>query len=148
MTNSSKSKGSAFEKQVVDFLNGIGLHADRMPAGSTLDRGDISLDNWTIEAKNHRAITLASFVDEALAEQINGATDWHVVIAKRVGKGSVDDSYAVMTVGQWGEIVLALEELDERRRAEIRTHRALVAAGEIPGLTPLLDLPPLERHRF
>ena len=114
--NANKRKGSAWETVVTEALRSRGLHANRMPAGAALDRGDISLEDWTIEAKNLKTISLPAIVDEAVAEQANAGTKYHVATIKRRGKAAADPGFAVMTIAQWMDIVEALRVAKEDRR--------------------------------
>lgn len=102
-----KQKGTAFEQQVVDYLNSA-LETDtfhRLSLRGTQDEGDI----WglfahnkrvVIEAKNHRRLALAEWLDEAEAERGNADALAGLVIHKRKGKGAANfgETYVTMTL--------------------------------------------------
>jgi hypothetical protein len=107
MANPSKRKGSAFELDVVRYLQANGHpYAERTyGAGRPDDRGDIDgIPGWCIEAKNHKAIDLAAWCSEATTEAVNARRHWWAVIAKRRNK-PVCDSYVVMTLAQFALLV-------------------------------------------
>lgn len=108
MSNPQKKKGSKYEREVCDFLNAAGVVAERIPAGATLDRGDLWVPNWTVEIKNQQRINLAEWMDETVAEQQNRSTPWHALWVHRRGKGSAADSYVVMTGQQATSLMRAL----------------------------------------
>jgi len=103
MANPSKAKGSKHEKAVRDYLVAHGFpHVERMPAGATLDRGDLSGvvdrdgDRWTVEVKCQHDQTpgnVASWCREAAAEWGNDPTtvSW-LVVGKRWGTADVGAS--------------------------------------------------------
>lgn len=73
-----KARGSAFEREVVAYLKANGFpHCERTyGAGRPDDVGDIDgIVGWTIEAKAHKSIDLAAFVDEAEAEVHRGRSE-------------------------------------------------------------------------
>ena len=82
-----KAKGSAFERQVAEYLRDHGHpHAERAyGAGRPADVGDLDgLPGYVVECKCHRTIDLAGFMHEAVAEAANVGPDIvPVVIAKR-----------------------------------------------------------------
>ncbi|GAB7039723.1 MULTISPECIES: hypothetical protein [Catenuloplanes] len=92
-------KGTAWETAIVRFLNDNGVpHAERRAKNGMKDRGDIAgIPGVVIEAKNERAIALASYLAEAEAERINDGADLGVAWVKRRGKSSPGDGYVVMT---------------------------------------------------
>lgn len=100
--NTSKAKGSLHERDVCRYLNGHGFpHAERMPAGATLDRGDLAAvidrdgDRWTVEVKRQRDQSngnIASWCREAATEARNGGTLGWIVVGKKWGSSDVGDS--------------------------------------------------------
>lgn len=97
--NKSKQKGTAWESAIVSYLSDCGFSAVRIVLHGNADHGDILLASntkITIEAKNEKAITLSSYVDEAEAESKNAGTDLGVAWVHRRGKGSPSDGYVVM----------------------------------------------------
>ncbi len=106
MTHPSKVKGSKFERDAADYLDECGIHAERIPAGATQDRGDIWVPDWTIECKNQARFELAGWMNETLAEQEARHTPWHALWVHRRGKSSPADGYAVMTGRQLASLIL------------------------------------------
>jgi Holliday junction resolvase len=103
-----KVKGSVFEREVVRVLRAAGhAFAERAyGAGRPGDVGDIDgLPGFCIEAKCHRALDLAGWVDEAVTEAANaGAGVVPVVVAKRRGKPA-EDAYAVMRLTDFARLI-------------------------------------------
>jgi hypothetical protein len=107
MVNKAKVKGTNWETALVNFLKASHWpFARRIALAGSKDIGDISLGDTplggtvTIEAKDHAAITLASFVDEMQEECRNAGTEYGVVIIKRRGK-NVSQAYVVTTLDMW-----------------------------------------------
>lgn len=101
MANANKAKGSAAERATCTYLNSKGVEAERVPAGATLDRGDLWIPdkNWpAIQIKNHARLDLSGWVDD-VAEQANNAGRYAgVVIHKRRGKGNPGSWYVTSTL--------------------------------------------------
>jgi len=95
--NRSKQKGTAFESEVVTYLQEHGHPtAERRALTGSQDRGDISgVPNWTLECKNRKALDFAGAVDEAAIEAINAKTPFFAAIVKRPRK-NIREAYAVM----------------------------------------------------
>ncbi|GGV80419.1 hypothetical protein [Streptomyces thermoviolaceus] len=112
MTNRNKTKGSAWERAIVEALRAAGWpYAERRLAGSTKDRGDIAgLPGIVIEAKNTASRNLAQWIDETEAERVNDGAWLGVVWHKRTGRASAADGYVTMTGAQF--LVLLGEALD------------------------------------
>ena len=108
-------KGPLAEAQVVQCLREHGWpYAERRVMGGQHDRGDVAgIPGVVIEVKNHAAMALAEWVDEAKTEARNLAhgpndhckivgtctCEWRlgVVWHKRRGKGDPLDWYVTMT---------------------------------------------------
>ncbi|MFF9129149.1 hypothetical protein [Streptomyces sp. NPDC014806] len=107
MTNRNKTKGSAWERAIVDFLRSAGWpHAERRLAGSAIDRGDIAgIVGVVIEAKNTTRLDLAGWIDEAERERANDNAFLGVVWHKRRGKASAGDGYVTMTGAAFAELL-------------------------------------------
>lgn len=105
---SSRVKGSAFEREVVAVLRANGHpHAERAyGAGRADDRGDIDgLPGFVIEAKACRALDLAGWMGEAVAEAANaGPGVVPVVVTKRRGKPAAD-AYAVLRLEDFAQLI-------------------------------------------
>lgn len=96
--SASKRKGTSWEAALVAYLREHGApHAERRALGGAKDRGDIAgIPGVVIEAKSAARLELAGWLAEAEAERANDGADLGVVWAKRKGKGSPADGYAVM----------------------------------------------------
>lgn len=94
----AKAKGRTWENAIVDYLIDEGWpHAERRRLTGALDKGDIAgVPGVCIEAKNAKAINLASFVDQANHEGINANAAVSVAWVKRRGRISAADGYVVM----------------------------------------------------
>ena len=101
MANPSKQKGTRFESQLVDYLNGAGLCAERKALHGSADEGDIrashGFNTLCIEAKNRKRVLLAQWFDEAEREA-EAAGEVPVLVIHRDGYGAkkIGGSYAVM----------------------------------------------------
>tara|TARA_Y100000401_G_scaffold62156_1_gene49358 strand:- start:3147 stop:3485 length:339 start_codon:yes stop_codon:yes gene_type:complete len=109
MTNRAKQKGTQFETAVARFLSEeTGAWVERRALSGTADKGDLigdgALADWCLEVKNHKAIDLASFVDQAEAEARNAGSKWFAAIVKRRNK-NVKESYVVMPLWMWTELI-------------------------------------------
>ena len=101
MSNPNKAKGSAAERAVTDYLNVRGLEAERVPAGATLDRGDIWVPDKSfpaIQVKNHARLDLSGWVDDVAIQARNAGRDTGIVIHKRRGKGNPASWYVTCTL--------------------------------------------------
>jgi hypothetical protein len=85
MANPSKRKGTGFEVAVVDYLKSHGFpYAKRRAQRGVNDAGDISgIVGWVIERKNHRAVDLGPWMNEAHHEAANDGVSRFAVIHKR-----------------------------------------------------------------
>ena len=101
MANANKAKGSAAERAVCDYLNVRSIEAERVPAGKTLDRGDLWIPdkNWpAIQVKNHARIDLSGWVDDVAIQAVNANRSAGIVIHKRRGKGNPGSWYVTSTL--------------------------------------------------
>jgi hypothetical protein len=107
MTNRNKTKGSAWERAIVDALRAAGWpHAERRLAGAALDRGDIAgIVGIVIEAKNTARLDLAGWIDEAETERANDNAWLGVVWHKRRGRAAAADGYVTMTGAAFLELL-------------------------------------------
>jgi len=100
MTHPNKVKGSRAERSVADYLLEHGINADRIPAGATLDRGDLWIPSPafpTIDVKDHATPQLAAWVDRSKEQAANAGRTSGVVWHKRRGKSSPADWYVTMS---------------------------------------------------
>jgi Holliday junction resolvase len=107
MVNRNKIKGSAFERDVADYLvaNGFPEADRRYGAGAQFDKGDIiGVPKFALECKNQAKIMLSEFLAEALIEAKHANKKYGAAVIKRRGKG-VADSYVVMSLSQFVELL-------------------------------------------
>jgi hypothetical protein len=90
MANPSKRKGTGFEVAVVDYLKAHGFpYAERRAQRGVNDAGDISgIVGWVIECKNHRAVDLGPWMNEAHHEAANDGVTRFAVVHKRRQHGT------------------------------------------------------------
>lgn len=94
-----RDKGTRFETGLIPDLSR--LFPDIQRSGSAAYHvGDfINTGDYVIEAKNHKKITLAAFMDQTVraAERLDG---YPLLIVKRPGAG-IERSYVVQEFGRW-----------------------------------------------
>ena len=102
----NKQKGASFERDIVEWLRGLGYKASRLARRGSRDEGDCEIDLGDyvilIEAKNVKTMALSEWIQESQVEARNyaearGMDESRVVplvVVKRRMKG-VDQSYAV-----------------------------------------------------
>jgi hypothetical protein len=107
----NKAKGTRAESAVVDYLRRLHWpHAERRALQGAKDRGDIAgVYDVVIEVKDHAALALAEWVDEATVEGVNADCTVAVVWHKRRGKGSPGDWYVTMTGATFAELLRGWE---------------------------------------
>jgi len=109
MSASQRRKGNGYERDLVAWLRDHGRpHIERRLAGGPGDRGDLT--GWpgvVVEAKNHRQLDLAGWVDqlEVEIEAANAMTG--VVVVKRRLVTDVGKHYAICTVERWEALMKA-----------------------------------------
>jgi hypothetical protein len=121
--NRSKARGTAFETDVVNYLNAYGIPVRRMPPAGSKDVGDVQTfdGQWVFEIKNTKSIDLAGACDELDAEMLNADNaalksakrgDNPVVrgaaIIKRVRK-NVSEAYVVMPLREFADLIMEFE---------------------------------------
>lgn len=99
MTSPQKAKGSAFERLVRDYLNEC-IPCERIPAGATLDRGDLWTTHCAIQCKSHRTLSLGAWLKDTLTQQRNAAKPLHALVVKRKGTTDPGSQLVVMTLEQ------------------------------------------------
>ena len=105
---STITKGSRWRLLAQRFLEALGYETTArgwMDAGDdiTARRGMLEL---SVECKDHRALNLAGWVDQAARNAPDGAIP--VVIAHRLGKASVADAYVIMSGRAFAELLESL----------------------------------------
>lgn len=99
MANPQKAKGSAFERLVRDFL-AEEIPCERIPPGATIDRGDLWTAHAAIQCKNHRTLSLGSWLAATAQQQQNAGKRFGVLVVKRKGTTDPSQQMAVMTLDQ------------------------------------------------
>jgi hypothetical protein len=108
MVNKSKSKGTAWESKIVDYLKPFWPYVERRTLSGAKDRGDVAgIPGVVIEAKDCRTITLGAWLDEAEVEKVNDRAEVGVVWAKRRGKTDPGCGFVVMSGRQFVELLTA-----------------------------------------
>lgn len=94
----SRRRGTRWETAIVDHLRTRGApHAERRARNGARDRGDIAgIPGVVIEAKNEKAITLASYLDEANLEATNDGARIGAAWIKRRGRTCPGSGYVLM----------------------------------------------------
>ena len=105
MTNRQKTKGSAWERAVVNFLSDYFPTIERRLAGTLADRGDLQeIPHTVIECKDHRELRLSEWLDR-LSEQMDNAQAFRGVLIVKRSRRQTSEAYAVMTLQQWAELM-------------------------------------------
>lgn len=107
----SKSKGTAFETLIVNYLKVQGYpRVERRALTGKLDKGDISFDpRFVLECKDHKTLALSGWVNEAEKEAENAGAPFGAVIAKRRGYGDPGRQYVVMELGTFLNLIACLD---------------------------------------
>ena len=99
--NPSKQKGTAFERQIADYLRTYWPYADRAPLTGNKDRGDISGTPGLVwECKNAKTIKLSEWLQEAQIEAENAEADHGILVVKRRGTTAPGSQYAIVELEQ------------------------------------------------
>lgn len=104
--NPSKVKGSRWESRLRDWFRVNGApHCERLALSGSADRGDLTgMPGVVIEAKNHKTIDLASWVDELDQEMKNAGAEVGAVMFPRRNR-TVDQAYAVMPAAVFARLL-------------------------------------------
>lgn len=107
-------KGSRYENELLKYLRGQNLDAERLrltgkeDEGDLVVRGELNVGRLIIEAKNVKRMTLAGWVEEArleaqqYADHRGIARPAFAVVHKRAGKG-VDQSFVTIPLHEYLE---------------------------------------------
>jgi len=106
MANPSKRKGTAWESQVVAYLQEHGQpYAERRALCGTSDKGDVSgILGVMIECKAEKTVTLGAYADEVKVQTANAHASIGVAVVKRRNRGPAD-AYVVMSLAQFAEMI-------------------------------------------
>jgi hypothetical protein len=97
--NPQKAKGSAFERLVRDYL-AQAFPCERIPAGATLDRGDLWTEAAAIQCKNHKTLSLGSWLTQTIEQQRNAGKSYGVLVVKRKGITDPGEQFAILPLSQ------------------------------------------------
>jgi hypothetical protein len=106
VANPSKDRGTRWESRVVTFLRENGHpYAERRALAGNKDLGDIGgIPGLVIECKNTKAISLAQWMDEAIAERDNAKASLGVVVFPRRNH-SVARAYVVLELQDFARLI-------------------------------------------
>jgi Holliday junction resolvase len=111
MANKNGRKGSQFETDVMKWLRGAGVMAERLTKAGAKDEGDmvviISGETYILELKNRQTLSLPEFWREAQVEALNyakarglGEVPLSYVVVKR-RNASIDQAWVIQDLTQW-----------------------------------------------
>ena len=111
MANKNGRKGSQFETDVMKWLRGVGVIAERLTKAGAKDEGDmvviISGETYILELKNRQTLSLPEFWREAQVEALNyakarglGEVPLSYVVVKR-RNASIDQAWVIQYLTQW-----------------------------------------------
>jgi len=111
MANKNGRKGSQFETDVMKWLRGAGVMAERLTKAGAKDEGDmvviISGETYILELKNRQTLSLPEFWREAQVEALNyakardlGEVPLSYVVVKR-RNASIEDAWVIQNLNQW-----------------------------------------------
>jgi Holliday junction resolvase len=111
MANKNGRKGSQFETDVMKWLRGAGVIAERLTKAGAKDEGDmvviISGETYILELKNRQTLSLPEFWREAQVEALNyakarglGEVPLSYVVVKR-RNASIDQAWVIQDLAQW-----------------------------------------------
>ena len=111
MANKNGRKGSQFETDVMKWLRGAGVMAERLTKAGAKDEGDmvviISGETYILELKNRQTLSLPEFWREAQVEALNyakarglGKVPLSYVVVKR-RNASIDQAWVIQDLTQW-----------------------------------------------
>jgi Holliday junction resolvase len=113
VTNSSKARGSAWERDLVKYLREQDIDTERLALRGARDEGDIVMRDasgrggrYILEAKATARIDLAGWVGQAEVEALNYATHRGIgmpgfVVAYKRRQHPVGKSYIITTLDEW-----------------------------------------------
>jgi hypothetical protein len=108
MANPQKAKGSAFERLVRDYLADA-MPCERIPAGATIDRGDLWTPTCAVQCKNHRALRLSEWLAETCHQQIAANKPLHALVVKRARTTDPGAQLAIMELHQLRHLLTRYE---------------------------------------
>lgn len=106
--NPQKAKGSAFERLIATYLSEA-VACERIPAGATLDRGDLWTPQAAIQCKNHRSLSLGAWLDQTHLQQRNADKPYGFLVVKRKGTTDPGDQFAICSTSQLRSLLHQLQ---------------------------------------
>jgi Holliday junction resolvase len=111
MANKNGRKGSQFETDVMKWLRGAGVMAERLTKAGAKDEGDlvtvVAGETYILELKNRQTLSLPEFWREAQVEALNyakarglGEVPLSYVVVKR-RNASIDQAWVIQDLNQW-----------------------------------------------
>lgn len=111
MANKNGRKGSQFETDVMKWLRGAGVMAERLTKAGAKDEGDlvtvVAGETYILELKNRQQLSLPEFWREAQVEALNyakardlGEVPLSYVVVKR-RNASIDQAWVIQDLNQW-----------------------------------------------
>ena len=107
MSAANKAKGSAFERDIENYITEVGVKARRLPRSGSKDIGDVAIELRSnrvlvVEAKNRKTPDMKAWLREADIESCNyelkyNTETYPVVVTKTRQKG-VGEARVTMTV--------------------------------------------------
>jgi hypothetical protein len=104
----SRQKGTSFETAIVTFLKENGFEKAERWGTSEMNLGDIRNVPMVLEAKNHKAMALSEWTDQAAISGKKASKLW-AVVHKRIRKG-INQAYVTMSLEQF---VVLLKEYEK-----------------------------------
>lgn len=111
--SASKRKGTAFETEVVRYLQARGFeNVGRQILTGNQDLGDIAgIPGWAVECKNVNSATWAAWMDETELERRNAGADYGLLVVRRRMK-PIEKAYAVLPLNQ--AVTLIGDDIESR----------------------------------
>jgi len=99
----ARQKGTSFETEVVRYLNDNGFPDAERYGSAQMDLGDIKNLPIVLEAKNHNAMALSEWCDQAEVAGSKAKKLW-AVVHKRARK-NVSKAYVTMSLESFVELL-------------------------------------------
>ena len=107
MSSYSKAKGSAFERDIENYINEVGVKARRLPRSGSKDIGDVAIELRSnrvlvVEAKNRKTPDMKTWLreaeDEARHYEDKYNTETYPVVVTKTRQKGVGEARVTMTV--------------------------------------------------
>lgn len=115
MANPSKAKGTAYETEVVNYLNDVEDIMGKAERTGSADFGaaDIHQGDWTFECKAEKSIDLPGYLKQlAAAVTRSGRKQIKSAVWVKNRRHSVDESYVVTSGENYAALMLYIEYLE------------------------------------